>query len=63
MEITTAFHAWEFSTMFACLRSNAPHQPPKKVMARGMAIAADNVIVRMTVPVWMRVILSKRMAI
>jgi hypothetical protein len=41
----------------------APHQHPKKVAARGVAIAADNVIVRMNVPVWMRVILRMRVAV
>jgi hypothetical protein len=41
----------------------APHKPPKKVAARGTAIAADNVIVRMNVPVWMRVILRMRVAL
>ena len=38
----------------------APHQHPNKVAARGMAIAGANVIVRMNVPVWMRVILRMR---
>jgi hypothetical protein len=41
----------------------APHQHPKKVAARSMAIVADNVIVRMSVPVWMRVILRMRVAV
>jgi hypothetical protein len=41
----------------------APHKPPKKVAARGTAIAADNVIVRMNVPVWMRVIVRMPVAV
>jgi hypothetical protein len=41
----------------------APHQHPKKVAARGVAIAAANVIVRMNVPVWMRVVLRMRVAV
>ena len=41
----------------------APHQPPKKVAARGVTIAADNVIVRMNVPVWMDVTLRMRVAV
>ena len=41
----------------------APHKHPEEVAARGMAIAADNVIVRMDVPVWMRVILPMRVAV
>ena len=41
----------------------AAHKPPKKVAARGKAIAADNVIVRMNVPVWMRVILRMCVAV
>jgi hypothetical protein len=40
----------------------APHQHPKKIAARVMAIAADNVIVPMNVLVWMRVILRMRVA-
>jgi hypothetical protein len=41
----------------------APHQPPNKVAARGKAIAADNVIVRMNVTVSMRVILRMCVAV
>jgi hypothetical protein len=41
----------------------APHQHPKKVAARGLAIAADNVIVRMDVPVGMRVIVRMRVVV
>jgi hypothetical protein len=44
-------------------RQGAPHEPSKKVAARGTAIAADNVIVRMNVPVWMRVIVRMRVAV
>jgi hypothetical protein len=41
----------------------APHQHPKKIAARSMAIAAYNVIVRMNVPVWMDVTLRMRVAV
>jgi hypothetical protein len=41
----------------------APHQHAKKVAARGLAIAADNVIVHMNAPVWMRAILRKRVVL
>src|ERR1700761_396838 len=56
------------STMVSHLQYRSPgegaaHQHPKKVAARGMAIAADNMIVRMNMPVWMRVMLRMRVAV
>jgi hypothetical protein len=42
---------------------DAPHQHTKEVAARGMAIAGDNMIARMGVLEWMRVILDTRVAV